>query len=141
MLNSLSPFFRGSEPESCPEGEQCIENSQCASYQAQRVELLQLGNAKVWDKFNSLRNTLRSKICNSKKKKICCKCPCTQKEECPHIQELYSNAKKNMAMLRTLICNRRERTFYCCNKEITSSQEQVEYQNKEDSPTFLPSAG
>ena len=139
MVNGF--LFRGTNEESCPLGKQCVENSKCPSYITQREELIELAKAKVWNKYYSLRDELKSKVCNSKKRKICCECPCAKREDCSYIQELYEKAKENKETLRSLVCNRRKRTFYCCNKENRDTLIKENQKDENDSPTFLPSAG
>ena len=92
-------------------------------------------------------------VCNTAKRHVCCSCPCVKEEQCPYIGLLKENVKQNLQELRSLICNRAERKFYCCRSNnpepepAFSTLPQLESSsscNKDDetcSYTYLPSAG
>ena len=63
-------------------------------------------------------------ICNRELEKVCCSCPCLSKDQCPHILDLYE--ARDFPRLRTLVCNKEERTFFCCSNTELEQVEQVE---------------
>ena len=77
--------------------------------------------------------------CNQSKKNICC-CECKTQSECPKISKLYENVRENIDLLKNLICNAEDKTFYCCNEGVEEPKpdEEVAEPKPEDSPTYLP---
>ena len=72
------------------------------------------------------------KICNRESQKVCCSCPCLSKDQCPHILALYET--RDFSRLKALICNKKERTFFCCNK----GEEQGEKVEQQDTHQIIP---
>jgi len=130
---------------------ECVPTDQCEEYQDNYSRLKQITNKKSFE-FRELRKQLKDSVCNTAKRHVCCSCPCVKEEQCPYIGLLKENVKQNLQELRSLICNRAERKFYCCRSNnpepepAFSTLPQLESSsscNKDDetcSYTYLPSA-
>ena len=83
-------------------------------------------------------------ICNRKSQKVCCGCPCLTKQQCPHVLDLYE--VRDVTRLKALICNKQERTFFCCsNIEEEQVEDKIKIDNIPDdpksNPAWLPDPG
>jgi len=132
-------FFltQAQDEKKCGSSEPCIDREICDEYQD---DLRLLRTLPPGEKRYKLERHLANKVCDSEKRKVCCSsCPCVPESECQHVQNLRKDQGKPevLEILRSLVCNRKERKFYCCKKDQPVTPAKLD---PSDDVSFLPSA-
>lgn len=152
FLLVLSYLQLVSSDSPCSEQEYCVDQNLCSSFQDQVKEVQKL--RKVWistqnetihDEWLQKRNSLLSKSCNKRPRKICCSDCCVSEERCPRISQLKENTRENLDLLRSLVCDKRNELFDCCkanppNDRNGNGESEEPPSGPYASPSFLPSA-
>merc|ERR1712013_54851 len=136
----------GETDKLCNNNEICKSQNDCPAFLEQRKQMdkLERGSSEWKD---SLRK-LKSSVCNQSERGVCCSksssssssCvggePCLPEEQCPHAQDLRRRLRAGdgdaRRKLKSLICDRKQRTF-CCPMKNSNEQN--------SSPTWLPGEG
>jgi len=131
LTSGLRRVRSESSEEKCGETEECVAQENCSQFQTKRRQLNAISD-KSSQEYSDLLKELKQKICNQAAKKVCCSCPCRSRAQCSPVEDLYQI--NDIPKLKSLICSRKERTFYCCDNPRETAPAQVSNSLRETAP-------